>query len=42
MKTTTITISEEVWNYLMKEKKLGEGFNSLLKRLLNIEGEVKK
>jgi len=36
-KITTITISEEVWNYLNKEKNLGEGFNDTLKRLLEIK-----
>lgn len=36
MKQTTIKIKENVWEFLNKEKSLGEDFNDVLIRLLKI------
>lgn len=41
MKKTTIQISESVWNFLNKKKKIGEDFNDVLKRELNIKNPPK-
>jgi len=35
-RTTTIQISEEVWNYLSNNKKIGEDFDNVLIKLLKI------
>jgi len=37
-----IQISDEVWNYLNKEKKRGETFNEVLKKKLKMEEQNEK
>ena len=37
--TAQIQISDELWEYLNKEKKKGESFDSVLERLLKFEKE---
>ena len=38
LKTTTITIDEEVWKFLNNHKKLGrDSHNSVLRRLLGLD-----
>lgn len=37
-----IQIADEVWDYLNKNKKRGESFNEVLKRILKIKQEENK
>lgn len=41
-RTTTIRISEELWRYLISEKRLGETYDDVLRRLLNLNRIRKK
>ena len=40
--TTTIQISDEVWEELNKRKKKGEAFESVLRKLLKLNGKKKE
>lgn len=37
MQHTTIAVSEDVWEALNSKKKVGESFNDMLKREMNLE-----
>ena len=37
-----IQLSDEVWNYLNKEKKIRETFDEVLRRKLKLKAEVEK
>jgi len=40
--TTTIQISDEVWEALNKKKKKGETFESVLRKILKLNGKKEK